>query len=318
MKGNLKTLSCVKLSSMKRIAAVMLLMCSFTTYAQQQVQYFDGADTSATNSILIQVDTSAGNIWQVGPPQKTIFDSAATSPNVMVTDTINWTPQNNTSRFTFSTIVPTSFGIWAMQWKQKLDMDKHHSGGVLEFSKDSGQTWYNAFNNPAVYNFFGFDTLSKDTLWNNQYAFSGTDTNWRDIWCCVHASFLGSTFPMALYWRFTFQSDSSATSKEGWMIDNMNAHFTWAHPVKDITMKDYVQVYPNPVSDIAHIDIANVQGYHIIEKMMLYDENGLVVDKWENIPTRYWFETKKYLNGHYTLKIKTNVKTKSIPLVIQH
>lgn len=76
-----------------------------------------------------------------------IFDSAATLPNVIVTDTVNLTPTGNTSVFTFSTLTPpTLYAVLALQWKQKLDMDKHHSGGKIEFSIDSGQTWMNVLN----------------------------------------------------------------------------------------------------------------------------------------------------------------------------
>ena len=47
----------------------------------------------------MELDTSASNIWQIGKPQKIIFDSASTVPNAIVTDTINFYPINNISRF---------------------------------------------------------------------------------------------------------------------------------------------------------------------------------------------------------------------------
>jgi len=84
-------------------------------------QYFDGADTLST-SIQIEFDTTGTNIWQVGPPQKTIFSSAATAPNVLVTDTVNFYPTNNSSSFQFTlNNFDYWWGILAIQWKQKLD-----------------------------------------------------------------------------------------------------------------------------------------------------------------------------------------------------
>ncbi len=66
---------------MKNITLI-LLFCCFTTALQAQFyqQYFDGSDTAVSTSILIQFDTSATNIWQVGPPQKPLFHAAHTQP----------------------------------------------------------------------------------------------------------------------------------------------------------------------------------------------------------------------------------------------
>jgi hypothetical protein len=98
--------------------------------AQPFYQYFDGADTSLSNSIFIQLDTSSANIWQIGRPQKSLFDSAATFPNALVTDTLNYYPDSNVSRFTFKVVPWFSWGVLALQWKQKLDMDLHHDGAL--------------------------------------------------------------------------------------------------------------------------------------------------------------------------------------------
>ena len=72
----------------------------YSTTAQVYTQYFDGADTIFDNSVNVELDTSNSNIWQIGASQKIIFDSAATVPNAIVTDTINSYPVNNVSRFT--------------------------------------------------------------------------------------------------------------------------------------------------------------------------------------------------------------------------
>src|ERR1041384_4098256 len=85
--------------------SILFLAIGYSIAQLSVNQYFDGADTSATNSIIIMLDTSSTNIWQIGRPQKIIFDSAATFPNALVTDTINNYPDSNVSRFTFK-IVP--------------------------------------------------------------------------------------------------------------------------------------------------------------------------------------------------------------------
>ncbi len=306
---------------MKKIylISLIILLIARSSSAQFYTQYFDGADTicdpnMSPSSICITLDPDSTNIWQIGIPQKSIFDSAATFPNAMVTDTINYYPSNNSSSFQFSIIPWTNWGIFALQWKQKLDMDSGLDGGKIEFSFDSGATWENAFNNPYVYNFYGFQPANADTLPNGDFVFSGTDSTWRDIWLCYDMSFL--SFFDTLIVRFTFSSDSVDNNKEGWMIDNLLAHITIIHTVKEFDQKNYLNVYPNPANNIVNIQAKKIMEYHIIETMELIDQFGRIVDKWANIPTKFWFETDKYNDGMYYLKIKTNIQSETIPIVI--
>jgi hypothetical protein len=265
---------------------------------------------------LVSIDNTANNIWQVGKPKKVIFDSAATLPNAMVTDTINNYPVNNISSFTFNTEPYFTYGILAFQWKQKLDMEKHHAGGIIEFSTDYGASWQNAFNNPYVYNFFGYEDENADTLLTGEYAFSGTDSTWKDVWLCYNMMWLGGMTDSVKI-RFTFKSDSFVSNKEGWMIDNLNTHMTFAHPVKEVTLSDDFNVYPNPSSNRINIQLKEGDKPEIIELMELLDTQGKVVGEWKNIPTRFWIETNKYPAGMYYLKIKTNVRSKAVPVTIQ-
>ena len=303
------------------IILTFILSVNFT-HGQFWQQYFDGADTIYDpnvfpSSIYIELDTSATNIWQIGAPQKTIFDSAATTPNVIVTDTINFYPVNNNSSFQFTVVPWVPWGILAIQWKQKLDMDAGLDGGIIEFSVDSGTTWQNAFNNPNVYNFYGFQQTNKDTLPNGVIAFSGTDSTWRDIWLCYDMSWL-INFNDSVMIRFSFTSDSIDNNKEGWMIDNLIVHLTSIHTVNEVKQEEYIKVYPNPGNDFIYIETQKIQEFHIIEHMQLINTNGQVVMEWKNIPVKYFIDVRNIKSDLYHLKIKTNKRTESIPVVIQH
>ena len=306
---------------MKQICLTAVLLLCFVRYAtaQYSTQYFDGADTICNSnmyvsSICISIDNDSTNIWQVGIPQKSIFDSAATYPNALLTDTINYYPPNNSSSFQFTYVPWYNWGILAIQWKQKLDMDSGWDGGKIEFSVDSGMTWQNAFNNPYVYNFYGFQPANADTLPNGDFVFSGTDSSWRDIWLCYDLTWL--SFNDSITVRFTFISDSVNNNKEGWMIDNLISHMTIIHTVKEVEQENYFNVYPNPASSIVHIQAQKIMDYHIIETMELVDPLGFVVDQWTNIPTKFWFDTSKYNDGMYYLKIRTNLQSETLPIVI--
>jgi hypothetical protein len=298
---------------------IVILLLSFSnSFAQSYSQYFDGADTLSSNSIVIEIDTSQRNIWQIGKPQKAIFDSAATLPNAIVTDTINYYPSNNISRFIAKVnLTVWGNGIFALQWQQKLDLDTNYDGGIIEYSTDAGQTWFNVMNNPYVYNFYGWPPNSLDTLPNGEFAFSGTDSVWRDVWLCFDMSWLQqfSLYDTAFF-RFTLKSDSTNNNKEGWLIDNMVAHITFIHTIQETEQNNYINVFPNPSGNIVNIQVQKIVDFHIIEKMELIDQLGRTIEHWENIPTKFWFSVQKYDPGSYFLKIKTNLKSETVPLII--
>jgi Secretion system C-terminal sorting domain len=283
--------------------------------AQTQYQFFDGADTVYSNSVNIEIDTNSSNIWQIGPPQKTFYNSAASQPNVIVTDTINNYPINNVSSFHIK--IENNLGWWgiyALQWVQKLDMDSDHDGGIIEFTTDDGLTWQNVFNNPMVYNFYGFSPANTDTLDNGEFAFSGRDTSWKNIWLCFDVSWM-TQLPDTITLRFTFKSDSINNAREGWIIDDFISHPTFIHTIQEAKSDQYITVYPNPSNGIVNIETEKKMEFHLIETMELINAKGEVVERWKNIPTKYWFDSKKYATGFYLLKIKTNFKSETIPLV---
>ncbi len=307
---------------LNKLITALLIFTSTNLYSQfQKQQYFDGADTIYNsqqwpNSIKIILDTSSTNIWQIGKPQKAIFDSAATLPNVLITDTINYYPNNNISRFYFG-FKTSSFNpfVRTLKWKQKLDLDTTFDGAIVEYSTDSGSTWVNIINNPNIYNFYGFDPINKDTLISGEYCFSGKDSNWKEIWLCFNPSWLTLTDSIAF--RYTLKTDSINNNKEGWMVDNFRLEYTFMHTAKIVAQKNYLHIYPNPTSDFLNIEAERIFGFHIIENMKLYDINGRVLEEWKMIPTKFFIDIKKYTVGNYYLKIKTNKKTQTIPFSIK-
>jgi hypothetical protein len=287
--------------------------------AQMSKQYFDGVDTSFWKSILIDKVPGSSNIWQVGKPQKVIFDTAATQPNAIVTDLKNAYPRNNRSSFIAKIRLPYSHGIFVLQWMQKLDMHPDHDGGIIEYTKDKGKTWINVFNNPYVQRFYGYDPANADTLQGGEYAFSGTDSTWRNVWLCFSYSWMSifTNNDTALF-RFTFSSDAVGlnNNKEGWMLDNMISHLTHIHTIRQEAQENYLTVFPNPANNIVHIEAAEQMAFHIIERMELIDATGRTVEEWEDIPTKFWIDTRKYTSGLYFLRIKTNFKSEVRRLVI--
>lgn len=309
---------------MKKIFILLFIVIfNFPTIlkSQYQTQYFDGNDTSIYNSIFIDYGSDTiGNIWQIGKPQKSIFNSASTAPNVLITDTINTYPNNDTSSFiihlTNEELEWQWRGVFAFHWQQKLDIDTLYDGGLIEFSVDSGNTWYNIHESPYSYNLYGFESSSVDTLVNGEYVFTGIDTTWRNVWICFDYSWLYQK--KVLDFKFTFISDAINNNKEGWIIDNFNAQTTFVHTLKELEQEEYIKIYPNPTKDRLHINIKRQSEYHIIEKLQVLSLTGEILDEFENVPTKFFLETNSYENGIYFLKIKTNLKTKTVKFTVEH
>ncbi len=287
---------------LKCLLSTLLTFTVIIAHAQitSRSQYFDGADTVANMSIQIELDTASSNIWQIGPPQKTIFDSAATNPNVLVTDTLNTYPKNNTSIFTFNLPVFNNWGITAIRWKQKLDMDTAKDGGIVEYSVDTGKTWINVFNDSNVYNFYGYlDTTNVDTLPNGVKAFTGRDTVWRDIWLCYHGSYL-QNFDSMLF-RFTFVSDSVDNNRDGWMIDNMLLQETFFHTVSTVDPDKTFMVYPTVSSGVVKISM-DEKG-KLVQHISVIDAQGKMLQNYDPNAQKTEIDISNLPVGTYFLSI---------------
>jgi hypothetical protein len=293
-----------------------ILACYIYSFSQSYYQqYFDGADTSAWNSIFVHIEADSNNLWQVGTPQKTIFNAPATIPNVIVTDTINSPSGANLSRFEFKIGTQVwGWGILALQWMQKLDMPPGLAGGIIEFSVDTGQTWQNAFNNPYVYNFYGYQPGNHDTLFTGEEGFSGQDTSWRDIWLCYDLSWMFGIDTIGV--RFTFKADSVAEGYEGWMIDNLLAHITFGHTLKEVPKDDHLLVYPSVTSNRIHILAAKHALEDYIERIEVMDPMGRIVESIGPCPTRFWMDLQHLTPGNYYVRVTTPHGTETSKVVL--
>lgn len=305
---------------MKLIPRLLFLYCLFARSAfgqpGERYQGFDGSDTLVCCSIFIELDTSETNIWQIGKPQKTVFNAAFTSPNVIVTDTNSFYPINNNSNFSFTVSDLEDFyfgGILALQWTQKLDLDSNFDGGFIHYSINGGETWQNVFDDPFVYTFYGFDEENKDTLEGGRIAFSGQDTTWRDMWLCFDISWL--SLSDSIQFKFTIETDSIDNAREGWMLDNFYLHPTWFHTIDEAEQLNYIDIFPNPTNGILSIRAKKSTEFHIIERIEVTDSQGNLVKEYGLSPTYFSIDLTDLPKGVYFIKIQTNIKTERFKVV---
>jgi hypothetical protein len=301
------------------ITLCLLTFPCFSAFSQfYYPQFFDGADTIPTQATIIQLDPDTNNIWQVGPPQKVIFNAPFSTPNVLVTDTVNAYPLNNQSVFTFP--VADQFGgffpgnIIALQWMQKLDMHPQHGMGFIEFSNDNGTTWQEAFNNPYVYNFYGYQTTNVDTSLSGRTGFTGMDSTWRNIWLCIDGNWVYPNDTMMV--RFTFASDSAEQRGEGWMIDNLIATVTFQHTLTD-SNPDFISIYPTVTTGLVNIEANRQDPGNEIQSIEVYDASGRSVRQYGRTPSKFFVDLKGLEAGTYFLRVRTSVRVKTTPIILE-
>ena len=233
---------------MKAINVLLFLFLSHICFSQQY-NYFEGP-----TSLEAIIDTAQGqNSWQIGPPQKTLFNEALTAPNVIITDTVNNYPSSDTSSFMvrIEGYSLFSYPYMIMLFSHKMDVDEMHAGGWIEASYDEGNTWANIYTD-SVNGLFVLDYSPMDTLFNGEIGFASSNTDWNLSAICWGVLDYTWPPPSSILVRFNFASDSMSVAKEGWMIDNMEVYPEIIHTVeelRDMTNGEALVAYPNPMND---------------------------------------------------------------------
>jgi hypothetical protein len=210
---------------------------------------FDGANTPF--DYLLQIDTisNPNNIWQIGVPQKSIINSAYSSPNVIITETINHYPPNDTSVFIFKHIDQGGYSNHhsaELAGYYKVNSDSLNDYGTIEISLDKGTTWINLITDTTYSNYYYWQT-EKPTL-------TGNSNGWQNFW--VSLAELGNafnvTFNDTILIKFTFISDSIADNLDGLAYDNFQFCDGW-EGIEEIKDNNLITVYPNPTNNLLYV-----------------------------------------------------------------
>ena len=238
---------------MKKLTLISgLLILSASAFSQYYQITFDGG--SWDNAWRITIDTSnPANIWQIGKPQKIFFDSAYSTPHAIVTDTAGNYPPSNSSVFYIEYDPYTPLWWPVLSFYYKMDSDSLADFGSIEASYDNGQTWINIITEANNYMFdWSVYKATNDSLVFDQNSTDNPFTGKSDGWYNFNSILFGwYNFPFnnTIIYRFTFQSSSTVSAKEGWLLDNFEVGETiegindhgWENPRS--------LAYPNPSGD---------------------------------------------------------------------
>jgi hypothetical protein len=289
----------------KLLISILLIPIAASVFGQfgqdNYILYFDTA--LEMQHLKINVSSHSKNIWQVGPPQKTVFKSAYSLPNVIVTDTINPYPINDTSVFTIINVA-SGHGFETphtvtLEGQYYVNSDTLTDYGKIEFSPDKGGKWIDLLRDTIL-----MDTLSPWYWYWDEFGFdkptlTGNSNGWKYFY--INLAVLGHFFGVhdgdTILYRFSFISDSIQTNKDGLMFDNLN-FVDYSEGIEKFQNNNLVSIFPNPVSEQLGIHIFNREKVSVIQ---IIDMKGQIIYNNQNFQGET-IETKQYRNGVYILK----------------
>lgn len=303
---------------MKHLFTLALILTTFSySFSQGWGEEFlqEAIDFETPSNSLI-LDSSEGNIWQIGQPQKTIFNSARSLPNAIVTDTLHPYPVNNHSWFDII-LSQETMGIYYpwnlfIDFYYKLDSDPGKDGGFISVSYDYGATWTNVLND-TIYDevlLGGINYLDlyneQDTLFNGEYGISGSVSEWAYSYSYWHELRVKGIqeMPDSILVRFNFISDDVNTNREGWMIDDLRLFAV--DLADDVKKTDHliVRAFPNPSTDYITVELDK---QYADVKLELTTLNGRILQEYMYSNTqKIQLQRRGIPTGVYMLNIITN------------
>ena len=293
---------------MKRLLLLISLTIIAATAFGQWGWDLNFENPAYLNSVVIDTSSNPNNIWQIGHPNKTIFITAHSAPNVIATDTLNSYPINDTSSFTIIHIADLGWqatypNIYIDGW-YFVNSDTLTDYGYIEFSPDQGITWFHV---DSVGNhgccFAGPEDLP---------TFTGNSFGWQHFHYCLCTSTPVNYGDTVLY-RFTFISDNFQTNKDGLMFDDL--HFEdMIEGIDEIQNDNLISIFPNPTSDKLSIHktrTGNKQSVQILNYtgQVLYNNLNFIGET---------IDTGQLTNGIYLLRYSDTKNFSIKKFIVQH
>ena len=261
---------------MKKIFTLFFVFITVISYSQVYWAYnINFEDISQLFRLEIDTISNPNNIWQIGSPQKTTLSNAYSSPNVIITDTVNSYPINDTSVFIIKHIA--CFGLFVGGYVDLVgyyyvNSDTLKDYGKIEFSHDNGTSWVDLLNDSIL-----IDTINNHYwYWSNldKPTLTGNSNGWNGFF--VNIGKLGGFYKVQIgdtvLYRFSFISDSIQTNKDGLMFDNLQFD-DFYEGIEEISCKFIKsECFPNPAKDVLTIKFENEENSSF--ELFVFDITG--------------------------------------------
>jgi len=286
---------------MKRTTLLTLVFLTSLSLLAQDINF----DNGYLERVHID-STNPDNIWQIGHPQKAMFDSAFSMPNVIVTDTSAYYPTNNNS--VFYVYYPWHDLGWVaeMSFKYKIQSDTLLDFGYVEASYDHGNTWVDVMQDAVQYELY-WDVTGRELPGGNHeiIAYYDTDTlpftGSSDTWYTFNLAMFGwdMYFPYedTIIYKISFHSDGVETGKEGWMIDNILTTGYYVNIEEYNNKHQQIVVFPNPCTE--QLTIKMLQSNNSMKLMKIFKMDGSLVRKIAANSNETTIDINDLENGYY-------------------
>jgi len=208
---------------------------------------------NCSSQLVIDTVSDSNNVWQIGVPGKTEFDSSYSPTRAILTDTLNTYPPNDTSSFiVLSGVTGNGFQqihTFSLAAFYKVNTDSLNDYGTIEFSPDNGISWIDLLNDTIYDSYYSW--------YDNKPALTGNSNGWKWLHCDLAG--LGQVFEFqemdTVLYRFTFISDSIDDGLDGIMFDD----FDFQDYVEGINEYEPIKstAYPNPTNGSIIIEFDN-------------------------------------------------------------
>jgi hypothetical protein len=295
---------------MKKTLLIIISLVSFSKMNAQQVNSSLGFEKNETNNTIKITDLTGD--WQIGKPQKNIFNAAKTGLGVVVTDTTKSYSADKLSQLTvlFRPIIGNNRIV--IDFDQRVDINDNVDSTKVELSFDKGSNWFNMSQTQQFLrcqvgdlSYSGFNQQGTNS------ANTTSNTNWTNERLEIYlimllrvedCPFKQQYFLDSLMMRFSFYSNTSQPTKDGWMIDNLRIQSDFVGGIEKLeNQNEALSLAPNPsTNDVVKLQSMNsdlsVRGW-ILENM-----NGTILKNQSNSNEIETFDLEK---GVYIVKIET-------------
>lgn len=212
------------------------------------------------NPTFIYLDSASS--WEIGAPNKTVFNSSYNSVQSIVTKLDTTYPNNDTSIFyaSYTDYVPL-ISVFELEFYHRFLTDTLNDYGLVEYTIDGGANWYDALSdsfksnqgvNGLLGNMHYFQT-SGDTLFDSLDV-TGNSNGW--VYSRISKEINQGNID-SIQVRFTFISDSVG-GNEGWQIDDLCVGVSFYGSIEEGKGYSLLSIYPNPTEGAFSVE--NPQG----------------------------------------------------------
>lgn len=297
---------------MKHLFLTLLIFVSLQSIHAQWGWYCDF--DMVCQELFIDTVSNPDNIWEVGVPDKTVFDIAHSNTQALITDLNDPYPVNDTSYLLFEYTSDGGYEyshtayISGYYW---VNSDSLNDYGTMEISLDQGDTWIDMLDDT---------TYNSGIYWyeNKKPVLTGNSGGWKFF--RYSSTYLSQYFTVnsgdTVLYRFGFVSDGQSDTLDGLMYDSFQVEDYVENLPQHSIGQFQSKVYPNPVVKEVSISFSNPRAQE--SSCVIVDAYGRIVREPKMTSTEHFhFDLQDMESGIYYYRIQMGDEVSKGKVVVE-